>query len=151
MKRNKKPFSREEKQKRVDECNLIINLIATHGRKFFNYEKHTGRISQLLLGPQDRVYFLDGYTGKAIYTHRRYCQWRGFSEGGTLKGWIEAFRDYVTFGGKLNINAICPRGIGRDTGNIWGYSDEEAEKLIKELSKLDAFNPEDKVTERNKK
>ncbi|QBJ00998.1 uncharacterized protein Rostov7_00017 [Vibrio phage Rostov 7] len=138
----KKSFTREEKQKRVDECNVIIKLIATHGRKFFNYEARGRRISNLLLGPQDRVYFHDGYTLMLIYTHRRWCRWRGFSEGGTMKRWVEAFRDYITFGHKLNINAICQRGMGENSGNIWGYSDEEAEKLINQLSKLDAFNTE---------
>lgn len=137
-----KSFTREEKQKRVDECNVIIRLIATHGRKFFNHEAHGGRISSLLLGPQDRVYYHDGYTLMLIYTHRRWCRWRGFTKCGTMKRWVEAFRDYITFGHKLNINAICPREIGGSSGNIWGYSDEEAEKLINQLSKLDAFNTE---------
>lgn len=129
----------EIKQKRVDECNEIIKLIATHGRKFFNYEDRTGRISKLTLGPQERVYFIDGYTGKVIYTHRRYCHWKGFSEGGTLKGWVEAFRDYITFGTKLNIKAICPVRINPDNGNIWGYSDDEAKKLIESLADFPAF------------
>jgi hypothetical protein len=147
----RKPFTIEEKQKRVDECNEIIKLIATHGRKFFNYEDRGRQISKLALGKQGRVYFIDGYTGKTIYTHRRFCEWYEFSEGDTLKGWIEAFRDYITFGGKLNINAICHRGIARKTGNIWGYSDEEASKLIEKLSVIDAFKVEGvKQTESNR-
>lgn len=128
------------KQKRLDECNFLIEQIAKHGRKFFNYEDRTGRISKLELGFQQRVYFIDGYTGTRIYTHRRWCRWRGFSEGGTLKGWIEAMRDYITFGTKCNLRAICPKGIGRKSGNIWGYSESEAEKLIEAIKHLELFN-----------
>lgn len=130
----------ETKLKRLEECNFLIEQIAAHGRKFFNYKEHTGRISKLEIGFQQRVYFIDGYTGERIYTHRRWCHWRGFSEGGTLKGWIEAMRDHITFGTKLNLDAICPRGIGRTKGNIWGYSDEEALKLKESIKHLALFN-----------
>jgi len=73
------------KQERLKECNFLIEQISQNGRKFFNYQKRTGKTSRLELGFQDRVYFIDGYSGKRIYTHRKYCRWSGFSEGGTLK------------------------------------------------------------------
>lgn len=134
--------TKSTKQERLDECNFLIEKISTHGRKFFNYQKRTGRTSRLEIGFQERVYFIDGYTGERIYTHRRFCHWRGFSEGGTLKAWVEAMRDYITFGDKCNLDAICPRGIGRDTGNIWGYSDTEADKLRESVKHLEMFNHE---------
>ncbi len=133
------------KQERLNECNLLIEKISTHGRMFFNYQKQHGRTSRLELGFQGRVYFIDGYTGKRIYTHRRYCRWDGFTEGGTLKGWVEAMRDHITFGTKLNINAICPKGIGRNDGNIWGYEELEAEKLRESVKHLEMFNKTDQL------
>lgn len=127
------------KQERLDECNFLIEQISKHGRKFFNYQKQKGRTSKLELGFQERVYFIDGYTGKRIYTHRRYCRWNGFTEGGTLKSLVEAMRNYITFGDKIRFSSICAPDFYGDGGNVWGYENSEADKLRESVKHLEMF------------
>lgn len=68
-----------------------------------------------------RVWFIDSYNGKRIYTHYR-GRWRGFTDGGTLKNLVEAFRDYVTTGEKLpRWHLYWPSHYCG--GDVWGYGE----------------------------
>lgn len=82
-----------EKQKRIESANQLIQSIAGCGRKFFH---HKGNVSRFELDKRGRVWFVDGYNGARIYTHYTSGRWRGFSEGGTLRGLVIALRDFIT-------------------------------------------------------
>lgn len=128
------PASMELKQQRIDECNKVIKSISSYGREFFRYKD---RVAQLVLSKDGRVYFIDEYTQEVIYTHRRYCHWRGFNNGGTLKSLIEAMRDHVIRGDLLRLGFICAKRS--DDSNIWGYESSEAKKLIEEIKDSPIF------------
>jgi hypothetical protein len=108
------------KQKRLENANKFIAVIASCGRKFF---EHKGFISTLELSATGRVFFIDYYTKKRIYTHRKYCRWDGFSSGGTMKSLIESLRDFITKGSMMRSDYFQPLMLN-GFKNPWGYGDD---------------------------
>ena len=108
------------KEERLKNSNEFIKVIASCGRFFF---QHNGFISTLELSPTGRVFFIDSYTKKRIYTHRKYVRWDGFTNGGTMKRLVESMRDYITKGTQMRAAYFQPE---MDNGfeNPWGYGDD---------------------------
>ena len=114
------------KIERTEHANALIKIISQHGRRFFWNEK-AQRVASFELDGRGRVWFIDDYNGKRIYTHPTGfgSRWRGFSHGGTLRALIEALREYITHGTQLHPEYIAPERMNPGS-NIWGYSTEEA-------------------------
>lgn len=108
------------KQLRLMMANKLLSVISSCGRRFFY---HKGKVSMLDIDHRGRVWFIDAYTGKKIYTHYRY-QWRGFSEGGTLKDLICVLRDFIVRGKRLHVSALGPWPDWVCNGDLWGYGDD---------------------------
>lgn len=106
-----------DKQSRMEDVNKLLVSIATCGRQFFY---HKGNISQFELDSRGRVWFVDGYSCKKIYTHYTRGAWHGFSEGGTLRGLIIALRDYIKNGKTIGY-ALGPFPVWYSQGDPWGY------------------------------
>lgn len=119
---------------RIDQCNELIRLIASTGRKFFSDKN--GYVSTLELGKRGRVLFVDYYTRRRIDTHAQ--KWTGFTSGGTLRDLVERMRNYVKKGEKLPLSVIgC--FYRADGSNVWGYPADELEALRIEVAKLPMF------------
>jgi len=125
------------KAERLEHANQLIQVIAAHGRRFF-YNDSRKLTSKLLLDQRGRVWFLDDYTLKCIFTHKTTWtnNWRGFSHGGTLRNLVELMREYIIKG-----TPIHPYYLGMERrnvydGNIWGYSDEAIQKVREEAAML---------------
>ncbi|MNV86395.1 hypothetical protein D3C71_1804260 [compost metagenome] len=114
----------QARQERVEHANALIQVIAAHGRRFF-YRGESGRVARVELDPRGRVWWVDDYTGKRIYTHHTPFgnRWRGFSHGGTLRALAEAIRDYITTGTRMHRGHIAPP---MSYGDLWGYGPEAA-------------------------
>lgn len=127
------------KEQRAAHANALIDVIARHGRRFFYNQRHQ-RNARIELR-NGRVYFIDDYSGKAIYTHRTTFEnrWRGFSHGGTLRSLIEQLRDYIMNGTLLSRWVIAPAYAASD-GDIWGYG-PAAEAVRAEAWALPLFAP----------
>lgn len=112
--------SLKDKRLRCDQVNNVIRIIASHGRRFFH---HKGSFARMVVADNGRIWFVDDYSGKAIYTHTSTCaRWRGFSHGGTLRNLVEKFRDFIRTGKPLHPGYLGPE---RESGsNIWGYEPE---------------------------
>jgi hypothetical protein len=129
----------EARQQRVAEVNNVIKAIAAHGRRFFHYggsnvydraTKNTtfvpaDRTAYLELR-RGRVYIIDEYSQKAVYTHETKNipnSWRGFTHGGTMRRLVEEFRDYILTGAQLHPGYV---GLEREwqKGDVWGYGKE---------------------------
>jgi hypothetical protein len=108
------------KQDRLMAANEFIKVIAVCGRKFF---EHKGFISTLEISKTGRVFFIDYYTKKRIYTHRSNCYWQGFTGGGGLKSLIESLRYYITKDKKLRAE-FFQTDIGNGFENPWGYEQD---------------------------
>lgn len=130
------------KLERLEHANKLIQIIGSHGRCFF-YNVSNKRFAKLELR-NGRVFFVDDYSGKAIYTHKTGFgggRWRGFSHGGTLKGLVEWLRDYVTKGQLLPRSIIGLPNIRFESwkDNIWGYSEDSIIKVRTEAFELPMF------------
>ena len=122
---------------RIDQCNELIRLIASAGRKFFSDKD--GYVSTLELGKRGRVLFVDYYTRRRIDTHAH--EWRGFTSGGTLRRLVELMRDYIKKGEKIPLWVIGNRRT--DGTNVWGYPADELEALRVLVAKLPMFESDE--------
>lgn len=109
-----------KKFERLEKANKIIQTIAGCGRKFFS---HGDKVSHFFIDERGRVWFIDAYTDKAIYTHYTQGRWRGFSEGGTQRSAVIALRDYITKGLTL-WSFFGPWPEWYSAGDPWGYGSD---------------------------
>lgn len=118
------------KRKRCEQVNQAIQIIADNGRRFF-YNQAANRYASMEVDARGKVWFVDDYSGKRIFTHETAWggRWRGFSHGGTLRNLVEAFRDYIRTGEPLPSGYLGPERF--DDSNIWGY-DEAGMKAVRE-------------------
>jgi len=123
------------KRERCELVNQAIRIIAAHGRRFFH---HAGEFASMEVDDRGRVWFVDDYSRKRIYTHRAtYARWRGFSHGGTLRSLVENFRDYIRTGKPVHPGYL---GQERESGsNIWGYEPEAMAIVRAEAGALPVF------------
>lgn len=131
------------KQERVEHANQLIRIIGSHGRRFF-YRPAADRYARIELR-NGRVYFIDDYSGRAIYTHRTgfTSRWRGFTHGGTLRALVEDMRDYITDGTPVPAWKIVikQRGASGLEGNVWGYDAESAQAVRDAAYQLPIIGP----------
>jgi len=114
-------------KKRLENANQFIREIGTRGRRFF-YDQKSDRYARLKLDGRGRVWFMDDYTGKWIYTHLRNRRWRGFSHGGTLRSLVERLCDHIKKGAELNPRYFDLRPHSC-SGHPWGYPHEDYPEL----------------------
>jgi len=107
----------ETKQERADKVNELIKVIGDCGRHFFKYQD---RYAKAEIDHRGRVWWIDDYTQKRIYTHYPY-RWRGFSHGGTLQDLVKRFRDYITKGEAVPSSRLGPWPDHYCNGDLWGY------------------------------
>jgi hypothetical protein len=81
-----------------------------------------------------RIWFVDKYTLKRIYTHDTSGKWRGFSEGGTLRALVIALRDYIRHGTLIpTCHFAYPKWYS--DADPWGYG-EDMKKVTEEIKAL---------------
>ncbi len=105
------------KAQRLATANAIIVAISQHGRGFFS---HKGRVSRFEVAPNGRLWYRDGYTDKLIYVAYRKSRWRGFTEGGTLREFIENLADYIVRNAPIR-NHFGPWPEWLCGGDLWAY------------------------------
>ncbi|MEM5371324.1 hypothetical protein V4C53_35565 [Paraburkholderia azotifigens] len=116
---------------RVVHANLLIRAIASHGRRFFYYSEGD-RYARFELDARGRVWFIDDYSERRIYTHApSYRRWKGFTHGGTLRSLVEDMRDYIIKGTQVPRWKIAIRQLGKPEDDIWGYGFDAAEAVRK--------------------
>ena len=104
------------KQERLEMANELIKLIATTGRKFFNYEENGGSIGRFELR-SGRTYFIDGYTNKSIYAYKNHYFGNRFTEGGTMQSLVLDLAEFIRSGEATN----AKNGYGGIYCDCWGY------------------------------
>ena len=118
------------KRQRAEQVNQAIQIIANHGRRFF-FSQTANRYASMEVDRRGKVWFIDDYTGKRVFTHEtvRGGRWLGFSHGGTLRALVEAFRDYIRTGESMHPGYLGHQRF--NDSNIWGY-DEAGMKVVRE-------------------
>ena len=121
---------------RLQKANTLIEVIASTGRRFLCYGD---RVAQLELDARGRVWFVDHYTGRRIYTHHP-CVWRGFSSGETMRQFVEHLREYIFRGTLIPAWFFGPWPEWVSGGDLWGYGEdmEKVRRAAHELSRGDA-------------
>lgn len=128
----------DNKTERLEHANTLIRIISEHGRRFFMHTPKNGetRIARLELRG-GKVYFVDDYSQKSVYTHKTAIpsRWKGFTHGGTLRSLVEDMRDYIVKGRPIPRWKIVIRQLGSEglENNVWGYDEKSAEK-VRELA-----------------
>ena len=117
----------DERQKRAAVINKLIKAIGGCGRRFF-FSKRFDRYARIEVDQRGRVWFIDDYTEKRIYTHYHYWK-RGFSHGGTMKDLVNAFRDYITKGVHVPAGMLGPWPHWLAYGDLWGYGDNAMQEV----------------------
>lgn len=130
---------------RLQAANALIEIIASHGRRFFFHKPPAGaskvgldhrnltgviddvptlgRIAKLEIDARNKVWLIDEYTQRRVNTHAK-DDWEGFSHGGTLRSLVATMRDYVIDGKLLSFGTIAP--LRDDGSNLWGYEPTQA-------------------------
>ena len=122
------------KQDRIVKVNQMIKVIGDCGRRFF-YSKDHDRYAAIEMDSRGKIWWIDDYTGKRIYTHYIY-NWKGFSHGGTLRNLVEHFRNYVSKGKPINLNFFGPWPDYYCNGDLWGYGKDIMKKVRDEAGRL---------------
>jgi len=123
-------------EKRLENVNEFIQIIASCGRKFFS---HNGFISTMEMDERGRIWFLDYYTKKRIYTHYKH-EWRAFTSGGTLRRLVELFRDHIKKGTHMSPRYFETRDHWC-SGHPWGYPHDDLAMLEQEARRLGIIRP----------
>ena len=110
------------KEDRAADCNQLLTVIGDCGRRFFyrgpGVNQPERRASFEIR--HGRVYFIDEYSGRAIYTH--YCgPWRGFSHGGKLRSLVDSLRCHIMDGRQVSPGHFGPWPQTLCGGDLWGY------------------------------
>lgn len=128
------------KRRRCEHVNQAITIIATHGRRFF-FSAATGQYASIEVDAHGKVWWVDDYSGKRIYTHPTGfgSRWRGFTHGGTLRDLVEAFREYIVTGRQLSPLYLGPERHRISDGNIWGYAPEAMSVVREQAGALPVF------------
>lgn len=114
-----------ERHNRMGVANELIWYISKKGRRFFSYGTNNEKVSRFRLAQNGRLWFLDGYTDKLIYTHYN-GEWRGFTNGGTMRRLVQSLRDFIMTG-KLLYGDLGPwpsdfrLGV---SGDRWAYGSD---------------------------
>ena len=109
---------------RIRQANHVLATIATYGRRFF-YNDKSGAVSHFITG-SEHPYFVDHYSGKAVDTTQDGRDWDGFTNGGTLRALVSALTNYIQTGEPIAAGWFGP---WPDCFDLWGYGEEEMEKV----------------------
>lgn len=123
---------------KVNAVNEWLKIIGNCGRKFFNHKDTLATMEQDARG---RVWFVDEYSRRRIYTHTQsYKRWHGFNNGGTLRRLIEDLRDVIKKDIKLNPAYFSHNKELYCGGHPWGYSEEDMATIRDEGVRLGVVN-----------
>jgi hypothetical protein len=129
------------KRQRCEQVNQAIQIIASHGRRFF-FSESKQTYASMQVDYRGKVWLIDDYSQKRIYTHPTPWggRWKGFSHGGTLKDLVEQFRDYICTGKQINSAYL---GLQRswDESNTWGYHADSMREVREQAGLLPVFRP----------
>jgi len=120
------PKKLRDRRARADVANRFIQAISEHGRRFFHYE---GCVSYFEVDYRGRVWYVDSWKGKRIYTHQNGGWGRHFHHGGTLLDLCKRLREFIMGREPLPLRFIGPWPDDYCGGDLWGYGKDEMEAV----------------------
>lgn len=129
------------KDDRLKRVNQLLECIASCGRRFFS-DRGAGQIASFRLDDRGRVWYLDDFTGKLLWTaHARMP--RGFSHGGTLNGLVSNLASFIRSGQRLPTWLLSEEshwGYGEDMVRVARIARDLGIVLIPEVSRTPEFD-----------
>ncbi len=132
MKEKARAYAKLDRAKRVND---LIRVIAGGGRNFFKYKDRYAKIEVDCWG---KIWWIDEYTEKRIYTHYN-GRWNHFSNGGTLRDLVKYFRNFVSKGELIHKGVFGPWPKSYCDGDLWGYG-EYMQKIREKARQLEMIN-----------
>jgi hypothetical protein len=132
------------KYHRVDDANMVIRAIASHGRRFFYSDDRHETYGQFMIDLTGSIRFIDNYTRKRVRIVKG-GKWRGFHNGGTCRAIVEALAEYIRTGKPMSRGFFGPWPQWVNDGDMWGYGAEEMEKVRRDAFKSPAVYSPDKA------
>lgn len=129
-----------EQEQRMALANQVIKIIGTYGRRFFHNDR-TGAYAKFEIDPRGTVWFVDAKSQISIRIDKdnKTRHWMGFSHGGGLRDLVERLYEYIVSGRLVSHYNL---GFERyDGSNVWGYPDEDMQKVREEAGALALFPP----------
>lgn len=105
---------------KIEAVNEWLKFIGSCGREFFN---HKGVLATMEQDGRGRVWFVDEYSRRRVYTHYKW-RWVGFNNGGTLRRLVESLRDFIRLDAQIR-PAYFNHSTLYCSGHPWGYSEED--------------------------
>jgi hypothetical protein len=128
----------ETRKDRIGIVNEIIKEISDRSRRFF-YSEKSGNVSKII-EKNNRLYYVDHYTGNEIYLHApKHKRWNGFSNGGTMRGLVLDFKEFIMSGDYSNHN----NGYGGLYCTNWGYKEEDMKAIQEKAIALGYLLPKE--------
>ena len=106
---------------RVDRVNQLLVVIGSCGRNFF---RSKGTTSYMERDARGKVWWVDSYSQKRVYTHDESGRWRNFTNGGTLRALVIELRKYIVSGTPLHPGYFGPWHKDYCGGDLWGYGED---------------------------
>lgn len=116
-----KESERAARRERLAKANELLGVIAGTGRRTFS---HQGNVARFELDARSRVWFIDDYTRRRIYTHCPWGEWRGFTHGGTMRVLLIWMQKYILWGNSFPASQFGPWPKWVCGGDLWGYGDD---------------------------
>ncbi|MDE1465652.1 hypothetical protein [Spartinivicinus poritis] len=119
----------QTKQQRLEAVNELIKVIASSGRCFFSENADKSNkvenpfISTMEIDERGKIWYIDHYTRKRIYTHNDH-DWNYFTHGGTLKRLVAFFRNHISKGAQIRADYFDPNGSFWGEQHPWAYGDD---------------------------
>lgn len=132
------PIQRSTRSTRLVEANEVIRHVSSFGRRFF-YSARFDRVARFEITAGGRIRFVDDFTDKRVDPFREF-RWNNFSHGGTLRRLVEALAGYIDSGERIYPGHFGPWPL-LSYGDLWGYGEDEMEKLRSALSGHPCIRP----------
>jgi len=130
-------MSIQEKRYRANRANLLLEEIASRGRRFFSSDNEQ---AQFYVDRRGRVWFFDEGSGKKIYTHYS-GEWKGFTHCGTLRRLISNLALYIGKGQLLPSHHLGPWPEWYSNGDPWAYGCDDMAVIRRRARQLYITEP----------
>jgi len=115
-------------QARLETANFIVKVIASCGRHFFSENSDRRElvanpfIAYFAVDKVGELWFVDRYTRKPVLV--RHHEWRGFSDGGTLRCIVQHLAEHIREDKPVKIGYFSPSPKWVCDGDHWGYGED---------------------------
>lgn len=126
----------DDMRDRYKEANKVIEIVASHGRRFFWSPIHE-RLARFGLDRYGQIWYVDEHTGMKVHPFGDGC-WPGFVHGSTLRFLIAKLANYIKTGEPVPLSQFP----FENDASCWAYGEAEMHKVRAEVLETQAIGGE---------